>query len=118
MLNEWMDHLRFYTLFNSVSVILGLWEGKMKGCALKLCLRLERFPADLEPRTARSAGHCLTELTGLLTVFSSPLWSENVCSNGYHFLPYFRDGRGLGAKIMAVLLPLTVYSLTLTVKLN
>ena len=77
----WMDHLQFYTFFNSISVISGLWEGDNERLsAMKLCLQLERFPspAGLDPGTARSAGQCLSELTGLLIFFESPL--EGECS--------------------------------------
>ena len=32
MSNKGMDDLRFFVLFNSVSVISGRWEVEMKGC--------------------------------------------------------------------------------------
>ena len=54
VLDRWLYHLRFYTLFNSISVISGLWEGDNERLsAIKPCLRLKRFPlpAGLEPGT-------------------------------------------------------------------
>ena len=39
-----MDSLRFYVLFNSISVILGQYEvDNEKMCAMELRLRLRRF---------------------------------------------------------------------------
>ena len=43
-LDGWMDDLRFYVLFNSVSVISGRWAGDNERlCAMKPRLRLGRF---------------------------------------------------------------------------
>ena len=40
----WMDDLRFYVLFNSVSIISGRWEvDNERLCAMELRLRLRRF---------------------------------------------------------------------------
>ena len=40
----WMDDLRFYVLFNSISVISGQWEvDNERLCAMELHLRLKRF---------------------------------------------------------------------------
>ena len=40
----WMDGLRFYALFNIISVISGQQEvDNERLCAMKLCLRLRRF---------------------------------------------------------------------------
>ena len=74
-----MDHLRFYTPSNSISVISGLWEGDIERLsAMKPCLRFERFPspAGLESGTVRPAAQRLTKLTGLLTVFEFALEEE------------------------------------------
>ena len=36
----WMDDLRFYVLFHSISVISGRWEvDNERLCAMELCLR-------------------------------------------------------------------------------
>ena len=43
-MDGWMDDLRFYVLFNSVSVISGRWEvDNERLCAMELRLRLRRF---------------------------------------------------------------------------
>ena len=43
--NRWMDDLRFYVLFNSISVISGQWEVHNERLyAMELSLRLRRFP--------------------------------------------------------------------------
>ena len=50
-----MDDLRFYVLFNSISVISGQWMGdNERQCAVGLRSRSERFPlqAGLETGTA------------------------------------------------------------------
>ena len=48
-LNGWMDDLRFYDLFNSVSVISGRWEvDNERLCAMELCLWLRRFGLERE----------------------------------------------------------------------
>ena len=40
----WMDDLRFYVLFNSISVMSGRWEvDNERLCAMELHLRLRRF---------------------------------------------------------------------------
>ena len=40
----WMDDLRFYVLFNSISVISGrCLDDNERLCAMELCLRLRRF---------------------------------------------------------------------------
>ena len=40
----WIDDLRFYVLFNSISVISGRWEVDNEWlCAMELRLRLRRF---------------------------------------------------------------------------
>ena len=51
---EWMDCLWFYILFNSISVISGLWKGEHEGlCAMKCCLGWERIllPVGFKPET-------------------------------------------------------------------
>ena len=48
----WMDDLRFYFLFNSISVISRRWaDDNERLCAMKTLLRLERSPpqAGLDP---------------------------------------------------------------------
>ena len=41
--DKWMDDLRFYALFNSISVVSGQWEGdNEKLCAMEPCLRSQR----------------------------------------------------------------------------
>ena len=58
-----MDNLQFYVLFNSISVISGLWAcDNERLCALERCLQLKRSlpQAELESRTARSVGQGLT----------------------------------------------------------
>ena len=62
-----MDNLRFYVLFNSISVISGPWLGDNERlCAMEPRLQLERFlpQVRLEPRTARSVGQRLTYQAG------------------------------------------------------
>ena len=40
----WMDDLRLYVLFNSISVISGQWaDGNERRCAMEFRLRLRRF---------------------------------------------------------------------------
>ena len=59
----WMDDLRFYVLFNSISVISGRWaDDNDRLCAMELRLRLKRSSprAGLELTTARSVGQRLT----------------------------------------------------------
>ena len=47
--NRLMDVLRFYVLFNSMSVISGQWADENERlCAMKLRLRLRRFRSGLE----------------------------------------------------------------------
>ena len=42
--DRWMDALRFYVLFNSVSLISGRWKvDNERMCAMELRLRLRRF---------------------------------------------------------------------------
>ena len=62
-MDEWMDDLRFYVIFNSISVISGRWlVDNERMCAIEPILRSERFPpqARLEPGIARSEGERLT----------------------------------------------------------
>ena len=65
-----MDDLRFYALFNSISVISGQLMGDNERlCAVKSHLHLKRFfpQMGIELRTARSAGQHITyEATGIL----------------------------------------------------
>ena len=43
-IDEWMDDLRFYVLFNSISVISGrCLDDNERLCAMELRLRLSRF---------------------------------------------------------------------------
>ena len=54
LMDEWMDDLRFYVLFNSISVISGRCEidnGRL--CAMELRLRLRRFRLEREPNSVR-----------------------------------------------------------------
>ena len=58
-----MDDLRFYVLFNSISVISGRWAGyNERLCAMEPRLRLEKSSsqAELELMTVRSVGPRLT----------------------------------------------------------
>ena len=60
---EWMDDLRFYVLFNSISVISGRWaDDNDRLCAMEPRLRLKRSSprAGLELTTTRSVGQRLT----------------------------------------------------------
>ena len=42
--NEWLCDLRFFVLFNSISVISGRWtDDDERLCAMELRLRLKRF---------------------------------------------------------------------------
>ena len=42
--DRWMDDLRFYVLFNSISVITGrCLDDNERQCAMKLRLRMRRF---------------------------------------------------------------------------
>ena len=62
-LDGWMDDLRFYVLFNSISVISGRWaDDNERLCAMEPRLRLKRSSpqAGLELTTARSVGQRLT----------------------------------------------------------
>ena len=58
-LDGWMDDLRFYILFNSISIISGQWVGDNERMyAIKPNLQLKSSPpqAGLDTRTARSVG--------------------------------------------------------------
>ena len=62
MRDEWMDDMRFYVLFNSVSVISGrCMDDNERLCAMELRLRLRRYTSS-EDRTrfTRSVGQRLT----------------------------------------------------------
>ena len=62
MRDEWMDDMRFYVLFNSVSVISGrCMDDNERLCAMELRLRLRRYTSS-EDRTrfTRSIGQRLT----------------------------------------------------------
>ena len=53
-MDGWMDNLRFYVLFNSISVIPGRWEVDNEGlCAMDLCLLLRRFRLEQESNSVR-----------------------------------------------------------------
>ena len=55
--NRWMDDLRFYVFFNSISVLSGQWDCDSKRLyAMEPRLRLKRSPPQvgLKPGTARS----------------------------------------------------------------
>ena len=57
MLTRWIDDLRLYVLFDSISVPSGRWKGSNERlCAMTPRLRLKRSPPQvgLEPGTARS----------------------------------------------------------------
>ena len=57
--NELMDDLRFYVIFNSISVISGRWlADNERICAIEPLLRSIRFPsqARLDSGIARSVG--------------------------------------------------------------
>ena len=57
MIIWWMDDLRFYVLFNSISVISGRWKDYDKRlCAMETCFTVEKIShrAELEPGTVRS----------------------------------------------------------------
>ena len=44
MTDGWMEDLRFYVLFNSISLISGQWVfDNERLCAMELCLQLRRF---------------------------------------------------------------------------
>ena len=61
--NRWMDDLRFYVLFNSISVISGRWaDDNERLCAEESRLQLRRFRLEWARtvRTARSVGQRLT----------------------------------------------------------
>ena len=50
----WMDDLRFYVLFNSISVISGRWEvDNERLCGKELRLRLRRFRLERESNSVR-----------------------------------------------------------------
>ena len=58
-----MDDLRFYVLFNSISVILGRCaDNSERLCAMATPLTVEKISprAGIEPGTARSGGQRLT----------------------------------------------------------
>ena len=57
-----MDYLRFYVLFNSISVISGRWaDDNERLCAMEFRLRLRRFRLERgRTWTARSVGQRLT----------------------------------------------------------
>ena len=57
--DEWLDDMRVYLIFNSISVISGQWIGDNEMLyALKPLLRMKMFPnpVGLEPVIGRSAG--------------------------------------------------------------
>ena len=44
LLDGWMDDLRFYVLFNSISVISRrCWDDNERLCAMEIRLRMKRF---------------------------------------------------------------------------
>ena len=58
-----MDDLRFYILFNSISVKSEWWaDDNERLCAIEPCLQLKRSPplVGLKPETTRSVGQRLT----------------------------------------------------------
>ena len=57
-----MTALRFYVLFNSISIIYRMTSDNDCLCAMEPCLRLEKFrpPAWLELMSAKSIGQHLT----------------------------------------------------------
>ena len=58
-MDGWMDDLRFYVLFNSISVISGRWDGDTERLyAMEPRFRLE--PGAARTRSARSVGQRLT----------------------------------------------------------
>ena len=62
--NEWMDGMRFYVLFNCITVISERWKvDNERLCGMGLRLRLRRFrPRRDRTRSARSVGERLTHL--------------------------------------------------------
>ena len=63
MKDGWLDDLRFYVLFNSISVISGRWAGDNERlCAMepRLRLRRSRLRWGIELGTARSVYQRLT----------------------------------------------------------
>ena len=75
-----------FTSFSTVLLSSGRWEGDNdRLCTMEPHLWLERFlpPAGLKLGTARSAGQCLTKLTGLLDRFRGhwiTFYGEKICS--------------------------------------
>ena len=54
MRDEWMDDLRFYVLFNSVSVISGrCMDDNERLCAMELRLRLRRYHLERGSNSVR-----------------------------------------------------------------
>ena len=57
----WMDDLRFYALFNSISVILGRWAHDSESlCATESRLRLRRFRLERGSNSRPIVGQRLT----------------------------------------------------------
>ena len=57
-----MDYLKFYILFNSISVIPESWKGESERlCAVESCLHVKRSlsAVGVEPGIARLVGQCL-----------------------------------------------------------
>ena len=80
-----MDNLRFYVLFNSISVISGRWAGnKERLCVMDPRLRFTRYPsqAGIKHVSAIATGQRLTtELPGLLKTqkaFTSAVYIETL----------------------------------------
>ena len=46
----WMDVLRFYIHFNSITVISGRWTDNERLCAMESCLQLRRFRLEKEEK--------------------------------------------------------------------
>ena len=58
----WLNDLRFYVLFKSVSVISGRWEvDNERLCAMELRLQLRRFRLERKPQLRRKV---VTEKVG------------------------------------------------------
>ena len=53
-MDGWIDHMQFYVLLNSVSVISGRWKvDNERLCAMELCLRLRRFRLERGSNSVR-----------------------------------------------------------------
>ena len=72
-MDEWMDDLRFYVLFNNISVISGRWaDDNKRFCAMEPCLRLRRFRLERGSNPDSGCGSSCVGFCQNLFIFTAP----------------------------------------------